>query len=257
MSLSPQYSDGDINGYESVRLRRYEDFVNFNQGHKIGSVQEFLEITRYRPLYKFLRCKYVFVVKGDKKGNIHYNVTAKSDALPHLLLVNQWKVLSGTKQILTSMKSPSFPAQEKVILESNPTFNSAKVTPVADNKVQLIRSTSQWLDIKATVTKKSILLITDAYAKGWKVFPYADSAQQKYDVMPADYILRGIPLSPGTHHFRLEYAPDAFYLGRNISLTALSIYLLAWLALLAITLRKRNLTRRATAMEHQEGEISS
>jgi hypothetical protein len=239
MSLSPQVSGGDINGYESMRLRRYEDFVNFNEGHKLGSVQEFLQITEYKPMFRFLRCKYVFIVKGDKKGNVHYKILEKPGALPHLLLVNQWKVLPDAKQILTTMKSPSFPARGKVILESNPTFYPAKPNAKVEEQIQLVRSTTQWLDIKATTTRNSILLVTDAYAKGWKVFPYPDSAQQKYDVMPADYILRGIPLSPGTHHFRLQYAPDAFYRGRNISLAALALYLFAWLTFLGLTIRKK------------------
>ena len=239
MSLSPQYSGGDINGYESFRLSRYEDFVNFNQGDEINSIRDYLEITRYRSLYRLLRCKYFFIVKGDKKGGITYKIIEKSGALPHLLLVDQWKVLSGTKNILTTMKSPAFVAEKNVVLEKQPHFYPADGKSPAKNDVQLIRSSSQWLDIKATTDKKSILLVTDAYAKGWKVFPYPDSTQQNYDVMPADYILRGIPLSPGTHHFRLEYAPDAFYRGKNMSLAALALYLLAWCGLFGIEWRKK------------------
>jgi uncharacterized membrane protein YfhO len=153
-------------------------------------------------------------------------------------LVNQWKIVSPKEKVLSAISSPQFDPMTHTILESTPAFYPAKTSAKTKPQVTLLGSSSNWLDIKATTNKKCILLVTDTYAKDWKVFPYADSSQQKYDVMPADFIVRGIPLSPGTHHFRLQYAPDAFYRGRIISLAALGFYLLAWCALLVFTLKK-------------------
>ena len=53
------------------------------------------------------------------------------------------------------------------------------------------------------------------------------SAQKKYSVLPADYTLMGVPLSAGTHDFRVEYSPAGFRYGRWISLTCLVGYLAA------------------------------
>jgi hypothetical protein len=179
-----------------------------------------------------LRCKYVF--KDGKIGTLHY------DTLPHLLLVPQWETPGSEPKVLSGLKHPEFNPRKTALLESTPHFPPISKQSVGENQVMLIDQTPNWLDIKATTSKNAILLVTDAYAKGWKVFPYPDSSQQKYAVMPADYILRGIPLSPGTHHFRLQYAPDAFYHGRTISLVALAFYLLAWCGLLGTEWRKRD-----------------
>lgn len=239
MLLPTQLSGGDINGYEPFRLRRYEDAMDFSQKAPIGSVKDIVQGSYYTPLYRILRCKYVFKVKSDKSGNLHDKITEKPGALAHLSLLNQWQIVPREKPMLKILNTSSFDPQKKVLLESAPQFSHSKIIPGVQAKVKLLGSSSQWLDIQATTTRNSILLVTDAYAKGWKVVPYADSSQRQYKVMPADYIVRGIPLSPGFHHFRLEYAPNAFYRGKKISIAALIAYLLAWCALLGITLTKK------------------
>lgn len=49
--------------------------------------------------------------------------------------------------------------------------------------------------------------------------------QKQYEVMPADYVLMAVPLSSGHHHFRIEYAPRAFTIGKWIPLASLSVFL--------------------------------
>jgi uncharacterized membrane protein YfhO len=135
-------------------------------------------------------------------------------------------VTKSSKKVLSQLGNPEFNSRQSVLLESQPSFPAPSKIPAKEDKVELTGASPNWLDIKATTSKNTVLLVTDAYAKDWKVFPYPDSSQQKYDVMPADYILRGIPLSPGTHHFRLQYYPPAFHTGKLISILVLFIYLL-------------------------------
>ena len=46
-----------------------------------------------------------------------------------------------------------------------------------------------------------------------------------YQVLPADYCLRGIPLGRGHHEILLEYRPVAYVVGRWVSLASLFLYL--------------------------------
>jgi uncharacterized membrane protein YfhO len=158
--------------------------------------------------------------------------TLPYNALPHLLLVPQWKVLGNKLKVLSHLKSPAFNPRKTALLESKPQFTEHADNVQEQNLVTLLYSSADWLDIEATVDKNCILLITDTYAKDWEVSSYADSSQQKYEVMPADYVIRGIPLSPGKHHFRLQYAPQAFGIGKYISLMSLIIYALTALIFL-------------------------
>lgn len=45
--------------------------------------------------------------------------------------------------------------------------------------------------------------------------------------MPADYTLMAVPLGPGHHLLRLEYAPSGWIIGRRISLASLLTYMIA------------------------------
>jgi uncharacterized membrane protein YfhO len=81
------------------------------------------------------------------------------------------------------------------------------------------------MDIEADLPQPAILLVTDAYSSGWRARPLAGGNQAHYQVLPADYVLRAIPLGRGHHHLRLEYLPSAFVAGKWISILAGLVYL--------------------------------
>lgn len=47
-----------------------------------------------------------------------------------------------------------------------------------------------------------------------------DSPQTAYDLVPANYVLRAVPLAAGHHRIVMEYAPPGYVYGRWISLAA-------------------------------------
>ena len=57
--------------------------------------------------------------------------------------------------------------------------------------------------------------------KGWTAKANAPGPQNEYEVLPANFVLRAIPLAAGRHHFTLEYTPKGLKEGRAISLAAL------------------------------------
>ena len=61
--------------------------------------------------------------------------------------------------------------------------------------------------------------------RGWRALALPGSSQARYDVMPANYCLRVVPLAAGHHLLRVEYAPAGFRLGRVVSILALAIFL--------------------------------
>jgi hypothetical protein len=76
------------------------------------------------------------------------------------------------------------------------------------------------LTIEVNTDKPTLLLITDLYERGWRAEPPSGSVQQSYRIMPADYILRVIPLMAGHHRLRVVYAPTEFLVGISISAVA-------------------------------------
>jgi len=90
------------------------------------------------------------------------------------------------------------------------------------------------MEIEAELERASVLLVTDAWTPAWRAVPLDAGDTRRYDVMPANYALRAIPLQAGKHHLRLEYAPSAFRIGLIVSALAW----LAWAAA-ALLLRRR------------------
>ena len=96
-----------------------------------------------------------------------------------------------------------------------------------------MREGTDFLEVEADLPAPSILLVTDAWARGWRAAPLQGSSQDSYELLPANYALRGLALAAGKHRLRLEYAPTALYAGALISALAWTAWLVAGFALSA------------------------
>ena len=134
--------------------------------------------------------------------------------------------------MIGALLEPNFDPRKKIILESAP-FPAAgePVRGTANGTASVTASSTDWLEISAEVSKPELLLITDNYSAGWRAVAEPDSSQRRYALLPADYVLRSIPLAAGKHRLRVEYAPAAFRVGVWISL-------LAWVCFGAAVLRR-------------------
>jgi uncharacterized membrane protein YfhO len=110
-----------------------------------------------------------------------------------------------------------------LILEQEPDPKPGKSN--APGTARVVDSSTDHLTIEAELSDSAILLITDVYRQSWRATPLPGSAQKKYEILPANYILRAIPLAAGKHRLRLDYSPRAFSVGKWISLGSLVVYL--------------------------------
>jgi hypothetical protein len=219
MSLGIQ----NIWGYDPGVLKRYAEFMAFTQGVNPDYASQYVNFHRFHSLYSMLRCRYYLFWK-DK----HLEVTDMKVSVPRLLLVQDWMLVSKRDDIFKAMQNPTFDIYKTVILEDTP--NPMPEKTAQQGVVQVIDSSIDHLTIEAELSSPAILLVTDVYSKGWRVRALPTSTQQKYEVMPANYVLRAVPLSKGHHLFRLEYMPLGFRIGKWVSLISVIIYagLLIW-----------------------------
>jgi uncharacterized membrane protein YfhO len=52
-----------------------------------------------------------------------------------------------------------------------------------------------------------------------------DTAQLQYEVLPADWSLRAVPLAVGKHKLRVEYVPAGFVPGKWVSLVSWAAFI--------------------------------
>ncbi len=219
----------DVWGYDPGVTLRYAQLVGFTQNIHPADLAGGFSL-RYHRLFGMLRCRFAVTPKGDDPSSIDEH----TNYLPHLLLVQKYRVLKDPAEIFYAMVNAKFDPREEVILETepNPKPLPAKVAGV----VKLVNFSTDWLEIEADVPSPAILLVTDTFAKGWRARALRGSAQSSYQVMPANLSLRAVPLAAGHHLLRMEYEPIGFRIGKWVSIISLA----AFLALAAMCLRRRS-----------------
>ncbi len=213
----------DLWGYDPGVLKRYAEFMAFTQGRNPDTATQYLEFSRIHPLFKILRTRYVPFSEGGKQGFEEIPST-----LSRLELIQDWVLLPHRDRIFAAMNDPAFDPLQQVILETTP--DPAPVKARAKGTATVTEEGTDYLIVEANLPAPAILLITDNYSSGWRAVALPGSSQEHYDLLPANYILRAVPLSAGNHRLRIEYEPLGYRIGKWISLVSLIFFagLITW-----------------------------
>lgn len=179
-------------------------------------------ILQDRPgLARMLRCRYEAV---NTESGIELKEIAKP--IKRVALMNRFRVLSERGQVLEALLNKDFDPAVEVILESEPPIHIGETDGVA-GVARVVEESTDHLVIDADLTTRAILLISDAYARGWRARAQDGSALA---IQPANLIMRAIALDAGNHRIRMEYRPESFRRGVKISLVGLLVFslLFAW-----------------------------
>ncbi len=222
----------DLWGFDPGVVRRYAEFITWTQGASPDKATQYVTFRSLDPLYAMLRLRYAML--PDARG-----VKVVEAALPpmkHVQLIATVQVAAGRDAVFSALRAPGFDPRTTVVLESAPSV--APDSSATPGSARVIASSTDWLEIEADAPAACVLLITDTFTPSWRAIAQSDSAQQRYEIMPANYILRGIPLSAGHHHLRVEYAPRSFRAGLWTSAAAW-LLLVASSVVVAARLRRR------------------
>ena len=157
--------------------------------------------------------------------------------MPRLQLLQEYSVVEGRDRILATMGEASFNPRRAVILQTEPQRKPARSSSIGSPKV--IEESTNWMVIEADTPQPAILLVTDSYSRNWTAWGLPRSSQQEYSVLPANCVLRAIPLRAGKHRLRLEYWPTEFHIGKWISILRFALYLLAAMFSVKISFKDR------------------
>jgi hypothetical protein len=216
LGMSLGYSN--LNGYDPGVLRTYAELIHATQGANPDEATQYLPFRRpLSGIFRMLRCAAVFFDGGAAPLPI-------ADPLPEATVVGYWVVLPSRDAQFAYLMRNDFDPRFAVVLESEPAI-PAGAASAAGARVEVLSSTTDTLEVRAHVAHPAILLITNNFARGWRVRSLQSTAsQQEYRLIPANYTLQAIPLMPGSHHLMLEYAPRAFAIGRWISIAAAVLF---------------------------------
>jgi hypothetical protein len=215
----------DAWGYDPAVTRRYAEFITWSAGNDPAQTIEYVAFRQFHPLLAMLRVKYVVVQERDAIA-IHPGGTPP---LKRLELIGAYQVQSGRSAILRAMDERSFDPAKQAILEREPT--PRPIVADTQGRARIVREGSDFLEIDADIASPSLLLVTDAWTPAWRAVSREASDARRYEVVPANYVLRAVPLDRGAHRLRLEYAPAALGAGAAVSAAAWAAWLAAGLLL--------------------------
>jgi len=207
----------DIWGSDPGITLRYARLLALTQKEDPDQVTQELQISQPHPLFLMLRLRFMLVPQNNQLT--FYDNT---NGLPRVLLVQRSRVLSRREEIFSALTNAAFDPREEVILETAPPPQPA-VSP-EKGYARLMDAGTDFLTVEADSPAPAILLITDAYAKGWRARGLPGSCQRQYEVLPANYCLRAVPLAAGHHVLRLEYLPRGFVIGKWLSAISVLAY---------------------------------
>jgi len=212
----------NIWGYDPAVLKRYAQLLAHSQGANPDQVTQYLVFNRPSKILELLRCRKIFT--SSDQGIAHSDL--KSD-FPRFFLVGTAIVASGRDAIFEAMDRADL--HKEVVLEETPQPAPAGSPPPQGTVTILEQSNHRWL-LKVETDRPAILVNTDAWSVDWQAKALPESVQQKYQVLPADYAIRAIPLSAGQHLLELVYWPRGWGIAIAVSILSL-LSVLAFLTL--------------------------
>jgi hypothetical protein len=210
----------DVWGYDPLVPARYAELVARLVGQERRGASDFFNaLPRLHPALRMLRLRYAFIGGGDRLEIIGPPVLP--EPMPHVALLGAYTVAADAQDVLRQVATPGWDPTRTAVLESEP---RPRPEPHPDpGAARVVESSTDALTIEADLVAPAILLVTDAYSTYWRARALEGSSQSAYEVLPADYVLRAVPLGAGHHRMRMEYSPPHFRLAVWVSLAALAL----------------------------------
>ena len=205
-------------GYDPGVLLRYGQVMAASQHEPATQYVHFQDAAPFDRLYRMFRLRWIFSATPQPMA------LRLDHPLKQVQLIGQAKVIADPDVLIAQLLDPNFDPANIVYLEEPPAIPPAGHEVTGDARV--ISQDTDTLEIQATTPEPAILLVTDNYAKGWRVRAMDGSSQKQYQLLPANHCLRGIPLSAGRHHLILEYSPAGWLIGRWITAVSLTAFAL-------------------------------
>ncbi len=206
----------NIWGYDPSVLKRYAQLLAHSQGSNPDQITQYIVFNRPSKILELLRCRKTF--QPSDQGVAHLDL--KSD-FPRFFLVGTAIVATGRDAVFEAIDRADL--HKEVVLEETPHPVPAGSAPQGSVTV-LKQSNHRWL-LKVETDRPAILVNTDAWSADWRAKALPKSVQQKYEVLPADYAIRAIPLSAGQHLLELVYWPRGWGIAIAVSVVSLLVVL--------------------------------
>lgn len=203
---------------DALGRRSYTDFLNFINASPVDQRGKLLRALNVKYVVAF-HSLHLKELKLGREFPEHYSrIYEVVDSVPRTYVASHAIYDSDPVSTLRQLSSESFDPMRQVVIDTPARLgratkfqSTAKIESYQNHRVR----------ITARLSDSGILVLTDAFYPGWKV--YVD--QQPERILRANYLFRGVELTPGNHTVEFVYDPASFKIGLFISLLALTLVL--------------------------------
>jgi hypothetical protein len=161
---------------------------------------------------------------------------------------SDWELAASSSDALANVISRDFDAHTQLVVEESKMLDG--VSSVHDaSLVTVVAHSDDLLRVRVDNDSQGVLLVRNSFDADWEATVDGESA----DVIPADFVMQGIELAPGSHVVELSYSNASAGLGLLISFVGLSLWLGQGLAVGALAQMRRLLLYRPRDSIEQSG----
>ena len=223
------YYHKSIGGYSPTKMQRYQDLIDhylsgeissfYKAAGKASTLQDIQDSLPYMPCISMLNGKYV-IISGD-----YPPVENKYAFGPCWIAQNAILAQNADQEIaLLGQVDPKRTAvvRNACVAEA---FAATEAEADVESSISLTSYAPNELHYSYSCSKPSLALFSEIYHPSWKASVNGEPAE----LFAANWVLRGAVLPEGSGEIVMEYRPEDYVTGRNVS-RASSILLLVLLA---------------------------
>jgi hypothetical protein len=154
-------------------------------------------------------------------NNPQYAIFEFTKALPRAQLYSNWQINTNDDATLNLLASPGFNPHQTVIVSAPIPLMPSGVTNQNAGSVEITEYAPKKVVLHANVKTPSVLLLNDKYDPNWRVT--VDGKPET--VLRANFIMRGVALTPGDHRIVFKFEPSLTSLYISIAAILLGIVL--------------------------------
>ena len=242
----------DVQGYNPIQLKGYVEFMNvLNNSTQNYHDAQILPSGLPSPLLDLLNVRYIVIPNDLAAGrprrdvltllathkevfrNDQIIVLKNEHALPRAWIVHNVIRADRATQLTILGNNQIDPARTALVAGAEAAPAVANPANALDESVGVISQTTDTLNLAATLSGDGIVVVSQAFANGWRAFVDGEPAP----LYLSDGILQGVPVAAGLHRIELKYEPRSLTIG--LWITGVSGALLAGVWVYAFANRRR------------------
>ncbi|MBX3744053.1 MAG: hypothetical protein KF833_01975 [Verrucomicrobiae bacterium] len=147
-----------------------------------------------------------------------------SGVLPRAMLFDQWREGISDEDALRLLASPEFDPRAEVLVAQAIPKPSVETSHQPAGTADYIEYGPTRFVIRTEARTPSVLLVNDRFAPGWQV--KVDGRDEP--MLRANYVMRGVYLSPGAHEVEFRFEPPARTLWTSLAALSAAFGILGW-----------------------------